>query len=164
MPHQTAKTIRTALCRKTVPGCVLRLCDRCASKLGDRIFVTSGPARIALHKTVLLHFSVQKVFCGLGIVRSTSGMQQSNQNTSSCCGEILPNARSNKKHQQLPWGHLSQILRSNKNTSICCGEILYTLLTIYYYSIRVWKCPRGGRDILKTHTAKILGGRGGNRR
>ena len=136
-------------------------------KCSRSISVTSGAARIALHKTVLLRFSVQKVFCGLGIVRSTSGMHQSNQNTSSCCGEILPNARSNKTHQQLPWGHLSQILRSNKNTSICCGFLLYTLLNIYYYyyySIRVWKCPRGGRDILKTHTAKILGGRGGNRR
>ena len=133
-------------------------------KCSGSIFVTSTPARTAWHKSVFLHFSVQKVFCGLGIVRSSSEMHLSNKNTSSGCAEVLPNARSNKKHQQLPWGHLSQMLRSNKNTRICGGEILYTLLNIYYYSIRVWKLPRGGRDILKTHTAKILRGRGGNRR
>ena len=94
-------------------------------------------------KTVLLYFSVQKVFCGLGIVRSSPEMHQSNKIASSCYGEILPAARSNKKHQQLPWGNISQMPRSNKKPNNCCGEILYPLLTIYYYSISGWKLPRG---------------------
>ena len=59
-------------------------------------------------KTVLLHFSVQKVSCGLEIVRGSPEMHQSNKNAISCCGEILPNARSNKRRQQLQWGNFSQ--------------------------------------------------------
>ena len=37
------------------------------------------------------------------------------------------NARSNKNHQRLPWGNISQMPRSNKKPNNCCGDFLIHL-------------------------------------